>query len=177
MCSMRDVQPDASARAQAHNISVQPAPAGSLVAALSGWLDKGLNKLIGGSDLPSSASASLAEAERRAASEPGSPRGVRAHTCFRVLWSLPRLASGSGRSRRLSGAPRQSRGSQRGVCAHTRLWDGAAKEHSPCLQRRMTQRHFGVGLRMSTCIHTASLQLCCLAPALNQAVVAWVAKK
>ncbi|KAK9828037.1 hypothetical protein WJX81_004015 [Elliptochloris bilobata] len=58
----------------AHNISVQPAPAGSLVAALSGWLDKGINKLIGGSDLPGSGPAALAEADRRSASEPGSPR-------------------------------------------------------------------------------------------------------
>jgi len=66
-------------RAQAHNIAVQPAPAGSLVAALSGWLDKGINKLIGGSDLPGSGPSSASDAERRGrGSEPGSPRGVRA---------------------------------------------------------------------------------------------------
>lgn len=94
---------------QAHNISVQPAPAGSLVAALSGWLDKGLNKLIGGSELPSSGPAALAEAERRAASEPGSPRGVCARTWFRV--EVPAMlgfcvAGDLCSSRRPSGAPR-----------------------------------------------------------------------
>jgi hypothetical protein len=103
-----------STPAQAHNIAVQPAPAGSLVAALSGWLDKGINKLIGGSDLPGSGPSSASDAERRGTgSEPGSPRGVRAAPrvglCTRTL-PAARLSccppSGCGRPDALDSRPR-----------------------------------------------------------------------
>ena len=62
------------------------APAGSLVAALSGWLDMGINKLIGGSDLPASGPSSASDADRRAASEPGSPRGVCTYPAQTYYW-------------------------------------------------------------------------------------------